>query len=77
MKRQIIEQKREHTNLKKKNKHIKSTIGYALKYAADHIERLCKINGVEPTVSPEVYLDVQLTIEEIERQGAMLICNRG
>ncbi len=63
--------------LKKKNKHIKSTIGYALKYAADHIERLCKINGVEPTVSPEVYLDVQLTIEEIERQGAMLICNRG
>jgi predicted dehydrogenase len=61
--------------LRKTSRQIKSSIGYALKYAADHIERLCRVSDIEPVVSPKVYLDVQLTLEEIEKQGESLKCN--
>lgn len=61
--------------LEKADERIRSTVGYAFKYAADHIEDLCRDSTMKPLVSPEAYLDIQLVIEEIEKQGEGLICS--
>ena len=47
---------------------LKSSVGSALRGAAEHLIELCK-SEKEPLVSPEKYLDLQLLIEKIEKQG--------
>lgn len=55
-------------------KDFKSTIGYALFYAIEHLINLSRNMKLEPIVSPEKYLNLQLIIEEIERQGVDIKC---
>lgn len=55
-------------------KSIRSTVGYALYYAVEHLIDLNRKKKLEPIVSPERYLDLQLIIEEIEKQGADIKC---
>lgn len=54
---------------------VKSTAGDALCYAVGHLVDLVRDRGKTPLVSPERYLDLQLVIEEIERQGADVKCH--
>lgn len=62
--------------LREKKDQVKSSVGSALYYAVDHLVQLCKERDMEPLVSPERYLSLQLVIEEIERQGRNIICHQ-
>ncbi len=53
---------------------IRSTIGYALGEAVDHLVRLVKETTLAPAVSPQRYLDIQRVVEEIESQGGRIKC---
>ena len=62
--------------LREQRREIKSTIGYALYYAVDHLVRLIRNASLEPAVPPKKYLEIQRVIEEIERQGGQVHCMR-
>jgi len=62
--------------LREQRREIKSTIGYALYYAVDHLVRLIRDPSLEPAVPPKNYLEIQRVIEEIERQGGQVHCMR-
>lgn len=64
------------SELQEKRKEIKSTVGYALYYAIDHLVKLARNPYIEPAVSPERYLELQCVIEEIEKQGGNIRCVR-
>jgi len=49
-----------------------TTVGRALYSAADHLVALCRRKNIEAIVSPKKYLELQLVIEEIEKQGKRL-----
>jgi len=53
---------------------LKSTIGHALYYAVEHLVELTRNKKLKPIVSPETYLNLQMIIEEIERQGREIPC---
>jgi len=55
-------------------RNLKSTIGHALYYAVEHLVELTRNKKLKPIVSPETYLNLQMIIEEIERQGRKIPC---
>ena len=50
-------------------KHMTSSIGKSFYFAADHLVKLYRNKRTKPVLSPERYLELQLLIEKIERQG--------
>lgn len=55
-----------------KKKYLTSSIGNSFYHAVEHLIKLCLSKKSEPIVSPEKYLDLQLLLEKIERQGEKL-----
>jgi len=55
-----------------KKKDIKGSVGKAFYCAVEHLVKLCLNKRTKPILSPERYLDLQLLIEKIERQGKEL-----
>jgi len=60
--------------LRRVRRGIRSTIGYALGGAVEHLVRLVREPALAPAVSPQRYLDIQRVIEEIEKQGGRIKC---
>jgi predicted dehydrogenase len=62
--------------LREQRRVIRTTVGYALYHAVDHLVRLIRDPRLKPAVPPKNYLEIQRVIEEIERQGGQVHCMR-